>query len=241
MKDFKANKISTGSEAIDLLLDGGLEKDIITTFYGPAGSGKTNIAILTSYSVAMQNKKVIYIDTEGGFSFERLKQIAKENFDNILKKILIFKPVTFQEQKNFIFKTYDFVKKTKDIGLIVVDSIAMLYRLELGEEARETNRELGRQMQILSSIARKYNIPVLVTNQVYSPFEERERIEVVGGDILKYWSKCLVELRILKEGVREAILRKHRYLPEGRSIKFLIKEDGLYLYKEEEEDQESIL
>jgi hypothetical protein len=42
----------------------------------------------------------------------------------------------------------------------------------------------------------------------------------------------LVELRILDNGIREAILRKHRYLPEGISIKFKIVNDGIIEYKE---------
>lgn len=222
-------KVSTGSKAIDKLLDGGIETDIINAFYGPAGSGKTNIALSTTVYVAKSGKKVIFIDTEGGFSFERIKQLAKEKFEEITKNILLFKPTTFQEQKKYIFITYDYVKSRKEnVGLVVVDSISMLYRLELGDEkAREVNRELARQLQLLSDIARKYNIAVLVTNQVYSLFEEKNKIEIVGGDLIKYWSKCLVELRILEEGIREAILRKHRYLPEGRKIKFRITDNGL--------------
>ena len=224
------NKVSTGSKPIDNLLDGGLEKDIITTFYGPAGSGKTNIALSTTTSVAKSSKKVIFIDTEGGYSVERLKQLAGKDFEEISQRVILFKPTTFQEQKKYILLTYDYIKNKKDeIGLVVIDSISMLYRLELGdEEAREVNRELARQLQLLADIARKNEIPVLVTNQVYSSFEEKEKLEVVGGDLIKYWSKCLVELRIVREGVREAILRKHRYLPEGRSVLFRIATRGLF-------------
>ena len=227
-------KVSTGIYPIDKLLDGGLESDIITTFYGPSASGKTNIAIISSYNVARLNKKVIYIDTEGGFSFERLKQIAKEEFENVLKNILMYKPVNFLEQKKSVYLTYDYVKNNyKDVGLIVIDSISMLYRLERGDEnVNEVNMELAKQLQIFSEITRKYNIPVLVTNQVYSLFDEKDKIGIVGGDLIRYWSKCLVELRILDNGVREAILRKHRYLPEGLSVKFKIINDGIIEYKE---------
>jgi RecA/RadA recombinase len=57
---------------------GGYDCDIITTFYGPAGSGKTNFCVLAAASIA-RRKKVIFIDTEGGFSFERLNQLASGN------------------------------------------------------------------------------------------------------------------------------------------------------------------
>ncbi len=230
------DKVSTGSNAIDALLDGGLEKDVITTFYGPAGSGKSNIALSSTVSVAKSGKKVIYIDTEGGFSIERIKQLSGNLFDRISNNILVFEPTSFQEQKKYIFRTYDYVKKQPNsIGLIIIDSISMLYRLELGEEeARQVNVEFGRQMQILSTISRKYNIPVLVTNQVYSPFDSRDSVEVVGGDIPKYWSKCIVELKIIEPGIREAILRKHRYLPEGRRVRFKITNEGLILIQNSE-------
>jgi hypothetical protein len=39
-------------------------------------------------------------------------------------------------------------------------------------------------------------------------------VNLVGGDILKYWSKCIIELKN-ERGKRQAILRKHRSLKEG--------------------------
>ena len=70
-------KIPSGSKILDKLLNGGYEKDIITTIYGPAGSGKTILCMLSAVNMARAKKKIIYIDTENNFSIERLKQIAK--------------------------------------------------------------------------------------------------------------------------------------------------------------------
>ncbi|RDD52203.1 DNA repair and recombination protein RadB [Nanoarchaeota archaeon NZ13-N] len=230
--------VSTGVIPIDKLLDGGLEDDIITAIYGPSSSGKTNIAIISAINIILSGKKAIYMDTEGGLSFERIRQIAKNKFDDVLKNIYLFQPVNFQEQKRDIYNIYKHVKERKEeIGIIIIDSISMLYRLERGDqEVREVNMELAKQLQILAEIARRYKIPVLVTNQVYSPFDEREKIEIVGGDLIRYWSKCLIELRVIGEGVRVALLRKHRHLPEGRSVKFIITNDGIEEYKEEKEE-----
>lgn len=226
-------KVSTGSYVIDNLLDGGLEDDIITSIYGPSASGKTNIALMTSVNVARLGKKVLFIDTEGGFSVVRVVQIAKGD-ETVLKNILLYEPLNFLDQKKSIFQAYERVKNKEDIGLVVVDSISMLYRLERGDQdVREVNLELAKQLQMLSEIARRYKIPVLVTNQVYSILDDKNTFEVVGGDLIKYWSKCIIELRILGNGIREAILRKHRYLPEGKSVKFVIKNEGIEEYKEE--------
>ena len=91
-------KISSGSSLINEMLQGGYETDIITTIFGPAGSGKTNLCLIAAICTVLNKKKVIFIDTEGGFSIERVKQLCPGN-DNILDKILVFNPTTFEEQK----------------------------------------------------------------------------------------------------------------------------------------------
>jgi len=224
-------RIPTGSKILDRMLHGGYERDIISTVYGPAGSGKTTLCLLCSLCVARSGKKIVYVDTEGGFSVERLEQIAPDS-KKVLDKIVFLKPATFQEQKKAFQKLKE--QMSNAIGLVVVDTIAMLYRLELGksEEVYEINRELGRQISYLSVLARKMNIPVLITNQVYSNFDDRDTVNMVGGDIMKYWSKCLIELQITPSGNRRAILKKHRSLPEDQEIAFKIVEGGIIGTKE---------
>ena len=67
------NKISTGSHDLNKWLEEGYEKDVITMMAGGPGSGKTNFAILVACSQAKKGNKVLFIDTEGGFSVERVK------------------------------------------------------------------------------------------------------------------------------------------------------------------------
>ena len=226
----KETKISTGSDILDWLLEGGYENEVITTIYGPPGSGKTNMCL-----VAMVNnydKKIIYVDTEGSFSISRIKQLA-DNYEEILKKIIVLTPTNFEEQKKVFEKLKNLV--TDKIGLIIIDSIAMLYRLEKGvtKEVQKVNRALGVQLIHLIQIARKFKIPVIITNQVYSDFEDKNKINMVGGDILRYASKCLIELQ-RTDGEKKAILRKHRSLPEGKEIKFKITDTGIHEADNEE-------
>ena len=75
-------------------------------------------------------------------------------------------------------------------------------------------------------IARKKHIPVLVTTQVYSDFDNRNTVKMVGGDLLKYGSKCLLELQKFNH-CWGLILRKHRSLPEGKECKFKIGQKGI--------------
>lgn len=239
METGKENKISAGSFDLNKWLYGGYEKEVITTIYGPAGSGKTNFCLLATLSQAKKRNKIIYIDTEGGFSIERFRQLAGEEYEKFLENILLLKPTTFHEQQISFYKLLKEIKTSK-IGLIVIDGMTMLYRLELAEakekgerEIKDINSKLAEQMRILAEIARKKQIPVIVTNQVYTEFLSDEEIKagrekgvsMVGGDILKYWSKCIIELK-LEKGKKKAVLRKHRSLPE-RELSFEIVNEGI--------------
>jgi RecA/RadA recombinase len=145
-------KISAGSYDLNKFLFGGYETDIITTIYGPGGSGKSNLAIIASVSQSKKQNKVIFIDTEGGFSPERFRQIHRGEKDTVekdLQNILLLKPTSFQEQENSSF----------------------------------------------------------------SENKTERKVSMVGGDLLKYWSKCLIELKNIS-GKRTLKLVKHRSLPE---------------------------
>ncbi len=251
------NRISTGNHDFDAWLNGGYEKEIITCFYGPFASGKTNFCLMATSNLLKEGKKVVYIDTEGGLSIERLKQIMK-SFDSLknLKNLIIIKPTNFEEQIDAFDKLLK-LSNVEGLSLIVVDSIAMLYRLELGlireeikikemedkdkedkknkinseisfaneekERIRMINLMLATQLRILSEIARKKQIPVLVTNQVYQAFDGS--LHMVGGDLLKYWSKCLIQLENLGDK-KKAILVKHRSLSPKEFV-FKIVDTGI--------------
>jgi RecA/RadA recombinase len=120
--------------------------------------------------------------------------------------------------------------------------MAMLYRLELGdaiqsneeERVQEVNRDVARQMRTLVEISRKQKIPILITNQVYSGFVSEEdwksgkekEMNIVGGDLFKYWSKCIIELKQNGKN-RKAVLLKHRSIP-NKEFNFEIKNEGIF-------------
>ena len=126
-----SNKISAGSYDLNRFFQGGYEKDIITTIYGPGGSGKSNLIMAVCVSQAKKKNKVLYIDTEGSFSIDRFKQIhngAKEEIEKDISNILLLNPTNYKEQEECFSKINKYIQKN-EFGLIVVDSIGILYRL----------------------------------------------------------------------------------------------------------------
>lgn len=241
-------KMSSGSYDLNRWLYGGYDSDVVSVVYGGPGTGKTTFCLLTAVSQAKKGNKVIFIDSEGGFSIERIKQIAGNEEDNekALENIILLKVTNFDEQRNVFRRISSYLKD--EVSLIVVDGMTILYRLDFAiarekdeykgksedkdklaktinlnnEEMKKINLSLIEQMKTLNEIARKKSIPVLVTNQVYSWQDEKR---MVGGDILNYWGKCLIEL-VNERGRRTAYLRKHRSLPE-KKMDFSIVNEGI--------------
>lgn len=224
--------VSSGSNDLNSFLNGGYEPGIISMIAGAPGTGKTNFCILAACSCANSGKKVIFLDSEGGFSLERVKQIVGNKYSDILENFFILNPNSFNEQKECFNKIGSIIKKG-EVGLIIVDSMTMLYRLEIGEDLdsiKKINLELAKQMRILSEISKIKKIPVIITNQIYHEFDpensfSEKRINLVGGDLLKYWSKCIL---LLENSVkRKAVLLKHRCLPK-KEMGFEITNKGIF-------------
>jgi DNA repair protein RadB len=205
---------------LDELLGGGVRARTITQVYGPSGSGKTNLAMQAAVNAVRMGKKVAFIDPESGFSEKRLQQIAGKDYERVLENTFLFEPSSLKEQGDVIAG----LAKHEGLGLIIVDSIVYYYRLEMDhEKPREAHQELGLQLAQLLDLARKKNLSVLVTNQVYSDVDTGN-VEPVGGDILKYGSKIIMEL---SKEPRKARLVKHKFLKSGQEKDFEIIGKGL--------------
>jgi DNA repair protein RadB len=221
----KPDRVSTGSPALDDLLGGGLERRAITQIYGEPASGKSTLCLLAAVASLRAGNRVIYIDTEG-FSVERFVQISGESAGEFADRLYLFEPLDFTQQGAMIADAEGLIRKgdRDPVGLLVVDSVTALYRTELGL-GRETVRTLSHQMVKLLGLAKKYDIPALITNQIYMDVE-RDRVAGLGGTALEHISKTIIRLE-KRDSVRRAMLVKHRSRPEGLSFDFLITDDGI--------------
>jgi DNA repair protein RadB len=215
-------RVPTGIPALDLLLGGGLERRAITQFYGEPGCGKSTLALIAAVGRLRSGESVIYLDTEG-FSVERFRQVAGERAEDLARNLFLSEPLDFEQQGLMIAETERLLQKG-GVGLIVLDSATALYRTEL-TSGREAQRRLARQMIHLLGLAKRYNLPVLITNQVYMDVN-RNVATGLGGTTMAHLSKAIVRLEG-SEGIRRAILEKHRSRPAGGSFSFEMTGDGV--------------
>ena len=207
--------ISTGCQALDEFLQG--YKEELTMIYGPAASGKTTLALHAAISQAEQGKKVLYIDTEGGFNVERITQLNPD--PKILDNILLLRITDFMQQRVNFRKLKDLVEKGR-INCVIMDTIGMHYRLYLQKNSYGANLCLKKQLGILKEIS-QLNIPVVITNQIYSKVESLG-ISPVGGKIVLNSCQTCIELQ--KEPNRRIIIKKPS--PE-KSMNITIKTEGI--------------
>ena len=230
LANFEDNNKIPSNSSLDALLGGGFEKGTITQIFGPPSSGKSNIALSLAVNVAKNNRKVIYIDTEGGISIDRIIQISGSDFPRVANNIIVFEPTTFLEQNDNLRSIDVWLRKNHgDVDLLVMDSAVALYRVDDMKSAK-LNKELGKQMGILSKIARTYDIAVVLTNQIYNAFDDEGNndIRAFGGTILQYWSKVILQLeRGTEIDQRIATLIRHRSIPEGKKATFSITSNGI--------------
>jgi DNA repair protein RadB len=220
----KTDKRTSGNASLDALLGGGLEVRTITQFYGEPASGKSTFCMIAAVACLRSGLPVVYIDSEG-FSIERFRQIAGEDTEKIADRLFLFEPLDFEHQGTMIAEAEKVLKAHKP-GLLVMDSATALYRTDL-EKGRDALQALTKQMIHLLGYCKRYEIPVIITNQVYMD-TGKNTFYGLGGVALEHLSKVIVRLEKTDvPGVRRARLVKHRSRPEGASFEFEITQDGI--------------
>ncbi|MDN5357325.1 MAG: DNA repair and recombination protein RadB [Candidatus Methanomethylophilaceae archaeon] len=214
-------RVPLGSQSVDDLLGGGIESGSLTLVYGVAGTGKTNICLQMAHNVLKEGKKVALIDTEG-ISYDRVSQIF--GGEELLKGLLVFQVHSFEEQSDRVTKISRMAEARGALGLIIVDSLTGFYRLNHDDPL--VRNDFIRQTELLTETARKSDVPVIVTSQVYSNMINGG-IEFLGGHTLRHNAKTIIRLEPRGSGVRSAVIVKHRSLPEGRCATYRIGENGI--------------
>jgi DNA repair protein RadB len=227
--------IPTGCAAVDDLLGGGFERGTVTQVYGPPAAGKTNLALSGAVEAAASDGFAVYVDTEG-LSVDRFHQVARgrvakdgeptdEAVDALASNVVVEAAHTFAEQEEAVRDAAEFAERA---DVVVLDSATGFYRIERTDEDREgdTLRKVADQVTHLLSLARRHDLAVVLTNQVYTD-PDADRTRPLGGATLEHWTGTILRLDRYRGGNRRATLEKHRAKPAGDQAGFRITEDGI--------------
>ena len=105
------------------------------------------------------------------------RRFQETNLTRVAEQIILVKPKDFREQTAVIDRIQDYT--AKNFGLIVIDTFTSLYGAKVSEssgKAFSVNRELNRQLAILAQTAKIRKIPVIITSQVRSVFDDERAV-----------------------------------------------------------------
>jgi len=210
--------------SIDALIGGGFPTGVVSHVYGEPGSGKTSLCIQLATSVIKSEKRVIFI-ASGPFPGERFAQIVATDTARISQKLLVFEVKSFDQQRVTLRNIRRIAKE--NVGLIIFDAVTTYYRLEQAKDTEMRSRHaLTNQVLLLLGLAKKYDLAVTLTNQVYVDTDTK-LVLPVAAYLLDNVSAIVLQFVKTHSGRRCAILKKHSTMPLETSAYFKITGHGL--------------
>lgn len=174
---------TTGEVTIDEGLGGGIYTHGITEIFGESSTGKSQFLMQLSLTVQLPilqnglNGKCVYITTEGDLATTRLEGIiesrseffsqgvSQKNIYTVSCNDLITQEHIINVQLPVLLQ-----RSRGDIKLIILDSISHHLRVELEtnsfKDSQDNRFYIDQMAERLLSYAKKYNLAVVVANQV---------------------------------------------------------------------------
>eukprot|EP01083_Nonionella_stella_P037203 101426_1 len=233
--------ISTGSKALDELLDGGIETGSITELFGEFRTGKTQICHTLCVTCQLPlsqgggEGRAIYVDTEGTFRPKRLVPIAERfglNPSDVLDNVCYARAYNSEHQTKLLADVAAMMTQDR-YALMIVDSATALYRTDYSGRGELSARQmhLAQFLRALMRIADEFGVAVVITNQVVaivdgSAMFNANPIKPIGGNIMAHASTTRLSFRKARGNQRVCKVYDSPCLPEADAI-FAIGETGI--------------
>ncbi|MFH1710800.1 MAG: LAGLIDADG family homing endonuclease, partial [Nanoarchaeota archaeon] len=170
------------------------------------------------------NGKAVFIDTEGTFRPDRIKQIAEAIGavpDKVLKNIFVARAFNSDHQILLLDKITEMVRNGEPIRLVVIDSLTAHFRAEFAGRGQLADRQqkLNKYLHNLMKLAEQCNLAVYVTNQVMAnpAMMFGDPTTAVGGNIVGH--ACLTGdslIQLSDGGIKEIKNMKQESVVSGR-------------------------
>jgi len=198
----KIGRMETPIQRLNEVLGGGFEYGSLVELYGPFASGKSQYLFTQSVLEAGKGNFVIFIDTEGTFRYERIRQIAEARGigENSLSSILVKKAASSSELILIIHHLLSLIPKMKEEGksvsLIAIDSIMNVFRSDyVGiSELATRQQKLNWCLRTLLNIARANDLVVVYSNQVVGSPSSPIGWIAAGGHVMAHMSTIRISL-----------------------------------------------
>ena len=230
-------KITTGTDCLDTLFEGGVETQALTEVYGEFGCGKTQFCHTMCVQVQKPKEEggleggVLYMDSENTFRPERIVSIAKANGldpEKVLDNIIVARAYNSSHQMLILEEASSMINEN-NIKLIISDSAVGLFRSEyLGRGTLAARQQkLNRFVHLLVRLAETYNIASIMTNQVMSSPDQffGDPTKPIGGNVVAHTSTYRIYFK--KSGKKRiARMVDSPHHPEQEVI-FALAEEGV--------------
>nr|NAZ34982.1 Fis family transcriptional regulator [Pyrobaculum sp.] len=212
---------------------GGLRRGLIYGIAGEFGTGKSMFAIQCSVKAAIENWRVMFIETEGALNLDLFERIAKRfgaDLNALLDRLTIVQATDMLDVKEILLSLFK-----QPVDLVVIDSfVSHALRAQFRGRERLAARQqfLAYLLDILRRKARVFGTATILTDQVIDvPEMFAAKIKKpAGGNIYSQGANALLMM-----------FRYNKTKPEGYmvpidvpgmspniEIHYVIKDDGLY-------------
>lgn len=197
-------RIPFGAALLDYSTYGGLPKNRLIELSGVENGGKSTTAqlLVASYLSQPDPKDVVYVDAEDTYSVEWAAKLGVDT-----SKVILIRPETMTAE--LVFQMVLDIINTGEVGLLVLDSIAVLVPQQVDAKSMEENQMGGISKpltifaQKVSRILAKKGCTLVCINQVRDNMTSYgQPLITVGGHGFKH--TCSVRLQCASVYINDA-------------------------------------
>lgn len=205
----ETKRTSSGLSEFDRVLGGGFVPGQVIILAGEPGVGKSTL--LTQIGMKMPNNKILYVCGEESVSQIKLRaERMKYKAENLLML-----------SETDVLSIADSIENSKDIDLVIIDSIQTLTHPDMHGAAGSIGQVRG-STQVITSVAKKMGVPVILVGHI------TKSGSVAGPKVMEH----IVDTVLYLEGDSQHLFRilkttKNRFGPVSEIGMFEMGEMGM--------------